>query len=201
MLNEPTLVLNKSWRIVNVTTVRKAIALLYEGAALAVCPETYETYDFSSWLTLRPKKGERSIRTVRLRIKIPEVVQLTHYDRLPPKSVNFSRKNIYKRDNYTCQYCGVQPGLEQLTVDHIIPRSRGGRSDWSNCTSACWKCNKKKGNKTLEEAQMKLLRKPCKPEGSKAIFFSFTRIKKSWEKFIAAEYPNVRLKEESEAPA
>jgi 5-methylcytosine-specific restriction endonuclease McrA len=187
LLSEPTLVLNKSWRVISVTTVRKALALLYEGAARAVSPETYEVYDFYAWIQQKPVNGQPCIRTMRFRILVPEVIQLTRYDGFPPKGVNFSRKNVYKRDSYICQYCGARPGIRELTVDHIIPRCRGGRSDWINCVSACAKCNKKKGSRTLEEAQMKLIRKPFRPEGNHALFFALPGIKKSWEAFLASE--------------
>jgi 5-methylcytosine-specific restriction endonuclease McrA len=187
MLDEPTLVLNRSWRIIHVTTVKKALTLVYEGAARVVNPETYETYDFYMWVIQETAKSEPCIRSMCFRIKIPEVIVLTYYDGSPPKSVHFSRHNIYQRDNFTCQYCNTQPGVYNLTVDHVIPRSRGGRSDWLNCVSACSRCNRKKGNHTLEEVHMKLLRKPFRPEGNNALFFSLNALKKSWENFIASE--------------
>lgn len=184
MLAESTLVLNRSWRVVNVTTVKKALMLLYEGAAVAVSPETYQTYDFIAWLTMPVEDGQPCIRTMRFSIKLPEIIQLTRYNGFPPKGVAFSRKNVYKRDNYTCQYCGMKPSQEDLTVDHVMPRSRGGHSEWANCVSACSKCNKKKGNKTTEEAGMKLLQKPYKPEGNRLLMFAAVQIKKSWERFV-----------------
>lgn len=194
MLDDPTLVLNRSWRIVHVTTVKKALTLVYEGAARVVNPETYETYDFWTWVTIGAERGETCIRTMRFRIRIPEVIVLNGYDGLPPKSVHFSRQNIYQRDNYTCQYCNTQPGVYNLTVDHVIPRSRGGHSDWLNCVSACSKCNRKKGNRMLDEVQMKLVRSPFKPEGNNALFFSLHSLKKSWENFIASEIGSRKLK-------
>ena len=195
MLQEPTLVLNRSWQVVNVTTVKRALSLLYEGAARVVCADTYATHDFDSWIDLRIAAKEPCIRTICLRIKIPEVIQLTYYDKLPPVSVTFSRKNIYKRDNYTCQYCGAKPGTQELSIDHVFPRSRGGKSEWTNCVLACVPCNKKKGNKTLKEANMKLARQPFKPKGTRALFFPILQMKKSWENFISEEYWNVELEE------
>ena len=73
---------------------------------------------------------------------MPEVITLTGYERLPSAAVAFSRRNIYKRDHYTCQYCGVRPGTEELTIDHVVPRAQGGESRWDNCVLACLACNK-----------------------------------------------------------
>lgn len=184
MLSEPILVLNKSWRIISITTAKKALTLLYTGSALAICTDTYQLHDFDSWIRLQTQPGEPHIITIRFCIKIPEIILLSSYDGFPPQGVTFSRKNIYKRDNYTCQYCNSQPGTERLTVDHVIPRSRGGHSDWYNCVSACEECNKKKGNRLLHETHMKLLRSPYKPEGDLALFFPLTSMKMSWENFI-----------------
>ena len=83
-----------------------------------------------------------------MRLRVPEVVALAGYDRLPEAAVAFSRRNIFKRDHYTCQYCGVQPGTEELTIDHVIPRSQGGTSTWENCVLACVACNKQKADRT-----------------------------------------------------
>lgn len=167
--------------------------MLVEGVARVVCVETYETHDFKSWSDLRPVDEELYIRTVRMNLRVPEVILIPRYDGMPAQGITFSRKNIYKRDNYTCQYCGRKPGSCELSIDHIIPRSRGGRSDWANCVLACVECNKKKGNKTLDETGMKLQRKPFRPEGTRAILFPFLLAKKSWESFISDHYWNVEL--------
>src|ERR1044071_4929165 len=79
------------------------------------------------------RRGALFIQAIRQRLRVPEVVTLTEYDRLPNASVAFSRRNVFKRDHYTCQYCGVQPGAEELSIDHVIPRSQGGASTWENC--------------------------------------------------------------------
>ena len=80
------------------------------------------------------------------------MITLTEYDRVPANAVTFSRRNIYKRDRYTCQYCGVQPGSEELTIDHVLPRSRGGTSTWENCVLACLECNKRKADRTPDRS-------------------------------------------------
>ena len=93
---------------------------------------------------------------MRFRLRVPEVVALSGYDRTAGGPVTFSRRNIFKRDHYTCQYCGAQPGSEELTLDHVVPRSQGGVSSWENCVLACMACNKRKADRTPEQARMHL---------------------------------------------
>jgi len=128
-----------------------------------VDPTDYQTYDWKDWSKLRPRDGDPFIRAVRFRLRVPEVITLTGYERLPSAAVAFSRRNIYRRDRFTCQYCGHrgcvpwetpvrggdddrhstprsprnrprrQPGTEELTIDHVLPRAQGGESRWDNC--------------------------------------------------------------------
>ncbi|MBI1849803.1 MAG: HNH endonuclease [Planctomycetes bacterium] len=194
-LNDATLVLNRSWVAIHVTSVRTALSLVYQGCARIISPETYETHDFASWTDLSVANGDRCIRTVSLTIRVPEIIVLLAYDGIPKKEVPFSRKNIYKRDTYTCQYCGRRASSEDLSIDHIIPRSHGGRSSWTNCVLACIRCNVRKGNRTLREAGMTLLHKPQKPDWSPALTLTFGAKKESWEKFISDRYWNIELSE------
>jgi len=109
-LQRPTLVLNRNWQPVNVATVAHALVLLWNETARVVDPADYQTYTWEDWSELRPRDGERFIQAVRFRLRVPEVVTLTGYDRLPQAAVTFSRHNIFKRDRFTCQYCGAKPG-------------------------------------------------------------------------------------------
>jgi 5-methylcytosine-specific restriction endonuclease McrA len=193
LLEEPTLVLNRSWIAVTTTTVRHALSLLYPRAAKVISPETYETHDFDSWSSLSIAKDEPCIRTVALRIKVPEVIVLALYDGLPRRSVAFSRRNLYRRDHYTCQYCGSRPGSEELTIEHVLPRSRGGHTSWANCVLACVECNKRKSNRTLQEAHMRLLKKPAEPKWSWDVEIAFSRRRASWDHFISDRYWNTEL--------
>ena len=120
-----------------------------------VDPNDYQLYTWADWSRLGPREGEQFIQAVRLRLRVPEVVALTGYDRLPMGAVTFSRRNVFKRDHYTCQYCGAQPGSEELTIDHVLPRSQGGMSSWENCVLACMACNKRKADRTPEQARMR----------------------------------------------
>ena len=147
MLDQRALVLNRHWVPIGTTSVRDALCLLYRSAARAVDPEDYSLHDFDSWASLRVAEEEPCIRSVSLRIRVPEVVLLTRYTSIPHRKVTFSRKNIYRRDRYTCQYCAAKPPLQDLSVDHVVPRSLGGRSSWTNCVLSCLRCNRKKSSR------------------------------------------------------
>jgi 5-methylcytosine-specific restriction endonuclease McrA len=193
MLSEPALVLNRSWFPIGTTTVRDAICLVYRDAARALDPEDFRVHDFDSWSSLRVAENEPCIRTVRLTIRIPEVIILTEYDAIPRHRVPFSRRNIYKRDHYQCQYCGAKPPMCDLTVDHVTPRSEGGRSTWENCVLACLRCNRRKANRSLGESGIRLLRVPREPRWSPCIAIPLAKRRASWERFVSERYWNVEL--------
>ena len=192
VLNRPTLVLNRNWQAVNVANVARALVLLWNESARVVDPADYQTYTWEDWSKLRPADGERFIQAVRFRLRVPEVVTLTDYDRLPAASVTFSRRNIFKRDRYTCLYCGKQPGMEELTLDHVIPRAQGGESRWDNCVLACLTCNKRKADRTPQQAGMKLRKEPVQPTWRPLYAAHDVRIE-SWSKFVSEAYWNVKL--------
>lgn len=119
---------------------------------------------------------------------------LTKYDRLPTKVVAFSRRNVFKRDNFTCQYCECRPGSEELTIDHVVPRAQGGISSWGNCVLACVECNHHKGNRTPDQALMPLLKPPVRPIWNPSYARSGARLE-SWSKFVSDAYWNIELEE------
>ncbi len=125
-LDNPVLVLNRNWQPVNVATVARALVLLWNEAARVVDVADYQTFSWSDWSKLRPREDEAFVQAVRMRLRVPEVIALSSYDRQPASAVTFSRRNIFKRDRYVCQYCGGQPGMGELTIDHVVPRSQGG---------------------------------------------------------------------------
>jgi 5-methylcytosine-specific restriction endonuclease McrA len=186
VLDQPTLVLNRQWQPVHVTTVARSLILLWNDAARIVDPEEYRLLSWSDWAECEPEDGEPCIRSARLRLRVPEVICLAHFDRLPSAAVTFSRRNVAKRDHYTCQYCGEQPGGEGITIDHVIPRSRGGSSTWTNCVAACEQCNALKGDRTPEQAGMKLRRRPVRPEW-KPFYAALGGRIESWAKFLSHE--------------
>jgi 5-methylcytosine-specific restriction endonuclease McrA len=195
------LVLNKSWSPVGVISLQRAIGLLWatyvndQPKALVVDPDSFATFTWNDWSKLRPKEEEEVIKGARELFKVPEVIVLSKYDKLPTHKVTFSRRTIYKRDNYECQYCGATPGATDLTIDHVLPRSKGGKTTWENCVLSCLKCNAKKANLTLEDAYrkfgMKLLRKPSKPKYQ--LFRNDGVMCRSWKKFISMMYWDTEL--------
>jgi 5-methylcytosine-specific restriction endonuclease McrA len=166
--------------------------MVWNETARVVDPEDYQLYGWLDWSKLAPRDGELFVATVRSRIRVPEVVALIRYSGMPTSAVTFSRRNIYKRDRYTCQYCGMQPGSEELTIDHVMPRSQGGMSTWENCVLACVSCNKRKADRTPEQAKMPLKKHPCRPDWKPLYATQHTRID-SWSKFISEAYWNVEL--------
>lgn len=163
------LVLNYSYEPLHFCNARKAILMVLSGKAESV------------------EESQRVIRSPSLTLRIPLVIRLIFIIRRPQfKSITLNKKNILKRDNYTCQYCGKRG--DGLTIDHVIPRSRGGLTTWNNVVTACIKCNLKKGDRTLGEAQMSLIRQPSRPH----FFFSFIFARSSnlnphieaWKKYI-----------------
>jgi hypothetical protein len=114
--------------------------------------------------------------------------------RQPASAVTFSRRNIFKRDRYVCQYCGAQPGTGELTIDHVVPRSQGGASSWTNYVLACVACNKRKADRTPRGAGMTLRREPIRPTWKPVYADQHARLE-SWSKFVSDVYWNAQLEE------
>ncbi|RKH41924.1 HNH endonuclease [Corallococcus sicarius] len=160
MINSAVLVLNRYYQPVHVTSVKRAFSLLYQGVAKAI-DEQYRLYEFADWAALSATKD--SITTIDRTIRVPRVLVLGAYDHLPRAKVRFSRLNIYARDNDTCQYCSKQLPRSDLNLDHVNPRTQGGKTTWENVVCSCVPCNLKKGGRTPEQAGMRLLKKPVRP--------------------------------------
>jgi 5-methylcytosine-specific restriction endonuclease McrA len=186
VLDQPTLVLNRQWQAVNVTSVARSLVLLWNEVARVVDPEEYRLLSWTDWMEFVPDEGEPCVRSARLRLKVPEIICLSRYDRLPNSAVTFSRRTVAKRDHYVCQYCGAQPGAESITVDHVIPRSQGGTSSWTNCAAACIPCNARKGDRTPEQAGMRIRRRPVRPEW-KPLYAAHGAQIESWARFLNHE--------------
>jgi 5-methylcytosine-specific restriction endonuclease McrA len=195
MLDTGVLVLNKVYQPVHVTSVRRAFSLLYAGAAKAI-DEQFQLFDFDSWSALSAASHD-SVGTVERRIRVPRVIVLLAYERMPKARVRFSRFNIYARDDNTCQYCGNRYRRADLNLDHVIPRSRGGSTTWENVVCSCVPCNLRKGGRTPAEAAMRLLRPPSRPRWT-PMFRSATRraFYREWRPFLSladAAYWNTEL--------
>lgn len=185
ILDEPTLVLNRNWTAVNVVSVRRALILVCRDAARIIAPETFETYDFQNWMRLHIPHSHSRIRMVSHELRLPEVIVLRHSDRPALAHVPFTRRNLFRRDMGTCQYCGARPGVEGLSIDHVVPKSRGGITSWTNCVLACLGCNLRKGNRTPEAAGMLLKRLPQRPRWVPYEALPKGVRKESWPKFLA----------------
>ena len=198
MLTSPVLVLNRFFVPITVTSLKRAFVMLYGGVAKAVAGN-YETFDFDSWSQLSALKDDDSIKTVSRVIKVPRVIMVIRYDRMPRNEAKFNRFNIFRRDGGKCQYCGKKFPKSEFTIDHVIPRSLGGRSVWDNVVCACSRCNRKKGGRTPDQAGMKLVVKPTKPQWDLLSNFYIKTIRyKEWKPFLSfidASYWNVELSE------
>jgi len=141
-LHSPVLVLNASYEPINICAARRALVLVLKGVAMT------------------EEEHGHSLHSQRMALRLPSVIRLLEYRRIPHQTRALSRKNILLRDRNTCQYCGEASPAADLTLDHVIPRSRGGSSTWENLVACCHACNRRKGNHLLHETDMKLLREP-----------------------------------------
>ena len=194
LLQNPTLVLNRSWQPVNITSVARSMSMVYSGVARVVDPDSYQLFDWADWAAIAPEDGDPCIRAVEQSFCVPEIVALVSFDRLPKSAVTFNRRNIFKRDRFTCQYCGMQPVASELTIDHVLPRSRGGQSTWKNCVLACLSCNHRKADNLPEEANMRLRKAPVQPHWTPA-FSRHALRRRSWKKFISDAYWQAELEQ------
>ncbi len=196
VLNTKVLVLNRNFLPVHVTSVRRAFSLLYQGLAEAV-DDQYRTFDFDSWSALSSSMHDDTIGMVDRIIRVPRVILLLTYDRIPRRQVRFNRFNVYARDRNTCQYCGQRLPRVELNLDHVVPRSQGGLSIWENIVCSCHACNRRKGGRTPKEAGMKLLHPPRRPEWTPFMLETFSlRRYREWLPFLStvdAAYWNTEL--------
>jgi len=167
-MNHRVLVLNASFEPINVCTVRRAVVLILKGVANA------------------EESSERWLHSTRFSMPLPSVIRLINYIHIPFERKSLSRKNILLRDHNTCQYCGRQYSPSDLTLDHIHPRSRGGDSGWDNLVTCCRWCNNHKGDRSPEEAGMRLLKRPqaYNLHVNRQIIRYLGRADQSWRKYL-----------------
>ena len=199
-LESSVLVLNKFFAAVHIVNAKRAFAMLCKESAEVVSIDDgqYNSYDFTSWVDVSAFKAEcelpdeeryESIKTFSLEIRIPKIIRLVVYDKLPKATIKFNRKNIFARDKNRCQYCGKKVPTSELSLDHVIPRTQGGTSNWKNIVCACTNCNKHKGGRRPEEAGMKLICKPVKPNHCPLIQLKLGSNKyNSWKQFLNNAY-------------
>lgn len=200
-MSTDVLILNRSFFAVAVTSWQRAVSMLFMDHAVVVDDE-YRTYNFRDWIDLSRETRDHPagyVHTPTLTIALPEVVALRFYDKVPLREVPFTRRNIYHHYGNHCCYCGKKCGSAELNLDHIIPRSRGGGTDWGNIVTACLPCNLRKGNRLPAEAGMKLVRGPSRPKslpGAAILARSPVSIRRSWQRFIDALYWNSELEQQ-----
>ncbi len=183
-LNKPVLVLNKVWMPIRVVPAYRSIVLIFAKKASAVNTDTYYIYKWEDWIKQPIAETDPIIIGARYNIKVPEVIVLSIYDKIYKKDARLTKKNIYIRDNYRCQYSGKKIKGTDADIDHIVPRSLGGTNSWENMVVCSKEINRQKANRTPEQANLKLIRKPTKPNASKLLIDPRTIIPKSWSKFI-----------------
>jgi 5-methylcytosine-specific restriction endonuclease McrA len=161
------LVLNATYEPVSVVSVRRAVVLLLKEKAELI------------------EAAEAMLRSESVSVPVPLVIRLVYFVKIPPRiTLPVTRRGVLSRDHYTCQYCGDMPLRKDLTVDHILPRSRGGKSTWENVAAACTKCNGRKGSRTPLEANMRLLSQPQRPRYVAIAALSSIEVRQAWQKYI-----------------
>jgi 5-methylcytosine-specific restriction endonuclease McrA len=165
MINLPVLVLNQSYEPLTICRVRRAVVLIYHGKAEML------------------ENGVGFIHTVSNSFPVPSVIRVAYMIKRPRRERKLTRCEVFNRDRYTCQYCGKE--TRQLTLDHIIPRYRGGQHTWENVASACVPCNRRKAGKTPQEARMRLTRPPSYPHGRTFFIpYQYQQTKSEWQKYL-----------------
>ncbi|MDA1194436.1 MAG: HNH endonuclease [Planctomycetota bacterium] len=190
MLDRQTLVLNRSWRPITTTTVRRAIVLMARGVAGAVHPATFEVAAWETWIEVG-SRAIGSLRGIGFDFPVPEVIVLTGYNGMPDAPVSFTRRNVYRRDGFACVYCGHAPRSAELTLDHVVPRSRGGPTDWRNCVTACVRCNARKADRTPSQADMRMRRQPTMPRWPGGLDPGQLAERPVWHRFMPANTPGL----------
>jgi 5-methylcytosine-specific restriction endonuclease McrA len=161
------LVLNATYEPLSVVSIKRAVVLLLKEKAELV------------------EAAEAWLRSENLSIPVPLVIRLVYFVRIPRRiSLPVTRRTILARDHYTCQYCGITPPRHKLTLDHILPRSRGGKTTWENVVTACERCNGRKGSRTPLEANMKLLSQPKRPRYIAITSLASLEVKRAWDKYM-----------------
>jgi 5-methylcytosine-specific restriction endonuclease McrA len=204
-MQSSVLVLNRLYVAIQVMSVRRAFCLLCKDLAEVIHIDhdgSYIGYNFESWQEVSQFRAAMEnaddhsdwIQSVNFRIQVPRIIRLLQYDLFPKNVVKFNRRNIFLRDENRCQYCGHRFPTHQLSLDHVIPRSRGGQTNWVNIVCACLRCNVRKGGRTPLEANMRLFKRPVKPKRSPILCQQLTHVKyQSWKTFLDESYWTVEL--------
>ncbi len=202
VLDQPVLVLNRLWQAVNVIGAKRAFALLARGHAHVVHhhEEDFRVFSMMDWIDFSrsnpPIAEMETVHTPNRVIRLPRVILLSFFDKLPCKELKLTRNNVFERDKNHCQYCAKVFPREELNLDHVIPRHYGGKTTWENIVCSCIKCNSRKANRLPHEAHMRLIQKPVKPKWRPVISLVLnTQHREMWKDFLDVAYWNVELEE------
>lgn len=196
-----TLVLNRNFVAVHIAGRQKIMSLIYTGEAVAL-DENLTQYNFKDWVELSAMMADSHpsgfVNTVTMKIAVPEIVRLMKYDRMPKRDVKLTRNNLYQQYKKKCCYCAKHVSSFEATWDHVTPRSKGGVTSWTNLVLSCKSCNARKADKTPEEAGMKLLVQPSRPEWKGArtlVVMAPVPIPKSWQSILDECFWNSELED------
>jgi 5-methylcytosine-specific restriction endonuclease McrA len=199
-MSTDVLILNRNLFAIEVTSWERAMTLLYLDRA-SVVDEEYGVHDFKDWVQLSKKiKSSPAgfVHTPTLTLAVPDVIALKFFDKLPPRGVPFTRRNIYHHYGSRCCYCGKRFATSELNLDHVVPRSRGGTTDWSNIVTACIRCNLRKGNRLPSEAGMRLVVPISQPKfrhGLTLFVKAPFQMRRSWGRFVDKVYWDSQLEQ------
>lgn len=185
VLEDYALVLNSRWNCAGFWSVADAIVSVMRERACVLHTETYELLDFDAWIKRPVLPNYRLIQTPTMQIAAPQVVVLIAYGEKPPHKLTFSKPATYHRDNHRCLYCGVQLPAVKLTLDHVVPRSKGGPTSFENCATACEPCNRRKADLDLERCGMNLRYTPYIPQWTAKLRMPNNGpVKNTWRSFL-----------------
>jgi len=185
-----TLVLNKLYIPIHIVSWKRSVSLLYQEIARSLdqdlIPYSYEDWVVYSNLPGFDETYYKFVQSSSVRLAIPDILVLRDYKLIPKRDIKFTRENVFHRDNQKCAYCGRKFKMSDLTIDHIVPKSKGGNNSWKNTISSCKSCNNKKADRTPKEAGMRLLFQPTEPRWVDS-FSKITKnpnIRPTWLKFL-----------------
>ena len=182
------LVLNKHWQAINISTPADALSMMYANTATGLDirgKDDMVPLTWKEWVSLSCAEDDNFVKTIQGNIKIPKIIILCRYDKVPKKRPKITRKGIWIRDQGICQYTGKKINPNEGNIDHVIPKSRGGVTDWTNCVLAHKKVNAKKADRTPEEAGLKLIRQPFVPKELPVSFYLTNKYNiQEWEMFL-----------------
>jgi 5-methylcytosine-specific restriction endonuclease McrA len=182
------LVLNKNWQAINISTTADALSMMYSNTATGLDirgKDDMVPLTWKQWVDLSCSEDDHFVKTIQGNVKIPKIIILCRYDKVPKKRPKITRKGIWIRDQGICQYTGKKINPNEGNIDHVIPKSRGGATDWTNCVLAHKKVNAKKADRTPEEAGLKLIRQPYVPKELPVSFYLTNKYNiQEWELFL-----------------